>query len=138
MSFAFQKVEPKGTPGVAQPDGSAPQGGGSSQGGGALGMLFPLLIMVPFLFLMFRRQKKEQAARSSLKKGDTVVSQSGLVGELIEMDEKLAKVKIAPGTTVRMLVTSISPLAADADKKADAADKDLKDLKDAKVAAEKK
>jgi preprotein translocase subunit YajC len=136
VSFAFQKVEPKGSPGVAQPDG-APQQSGPA-GGGALGMLFPLLIMVPFLFLMFRRQKKEQAARSSLKKGDTVVSQSGLVGELIEMDEKLAKVKIAPGTTVRMLVTSISPLAADADKKADAADKDLKDLKDAKVAAEKK
>ena len=137
MSFAFQKVEPKGTPGVAQPDGSAPQGGGSSQGGGALGMLFPLLIMVPFLFLMFQRQKKEQAARSSLKKGDTVVSQSGLIGELMEMDEKVAKVKIAPGTTVKMLVTSISPIAPEADKKA-AADKDLKDLKDAKVAAEKK
>ncbi len=136
MSFAFQKVEPKGAPGVAQPDGAAPQGG-SSTGGGALGMLFPLLIMVPFLFLMFRRQKKEQAARSSLKKGDTVVSQSGLVGELMEMDEKIAKVKIAPGTTVRMLVTSISPMAAEADKKA-ADDKDLKDLKDAKVAAEKK
>ena len=138
MSFAFQKVEPKGTPGVAQPDGSqsAPSGGGA--GGGALGMLFPLLIMVPFLFLMFRRQKKEKEARSSLKKGDTVVSQSGLIGELMEMDEKLAKVKIAPGTTVRMLVSSISPLGAEPEKKTDAADKDLKDLKDAKVAAEKK
>ena len=101
-------------------------------------MLFPLLIMVPFLFLMFRRQKKEKEARSSLKKGDTVVSQSGLIGELMEMDEKLAKVKIAPGTTVRMLVSSISPLGAEPEKKTDAADKDLKDLKDAKVAAEKK
>ena len=138
MSFAFQKVEPKGSPGVAQSDGASPSSGGSAAGGG-LSMLFPLLIMVPFLFLMFRRQKKEKEARSSLKKGDTVVSQSGLVGELMEMDEKLAKVKIAPGTTVRMLVTSISPMVTEADKKAaDAADKDLKDLKDAKVAAEKK
>jgi preprotein translocase subunit YajC len=137
VSFAFQKVEPKGTPGVAQPDGTPPQSGGSSAGGG-LSMLFPLLIMVPFLFLMFRRQKKEQQARSSLKKGDTVVSQSGLIGELMEMDEKVAKVKIAPGTTVKMLVTSISPMNAEADKKAADAEKDLKDLKDAKVAAEKK
>ncbi len=137
MSFAFQKVEPKGNPGVAA-DGSAPQGAAPSSAGGGMQLLFPLLIMVPFLFLMFRRQKKEAAARSSLKKGDTVVSQSGLIGELMEMDEKVAKVKIAPGTTVKMLVTSISPLASPADKKDDAADKDLKDLKDAKVAAEKK
>lgn len=143
MSFAFQKVEPKGSPGVAQPDGQqAPPAGGSSSGGGALGMLFPLLIMVPFLFLMFRRQKKEQQQRSSMKKGDMIVSQSGLVGELIEMDERFAKVKIAPGTTVKMLVTSLSPLGPDPDKKKAeaAADADLKDLKDAKVAgaAEKK
>jgi len=137
VSFAFEPTTPKATtPGVAQPDAPAPSGGGG--GGGALGMLFPLLIMVPFLFLMFRRQKKEASARASLKKGDNVVSQSGLVGELIEMDERFAKVKIAPGTTVKMLVSSISPIDT-SDKKAEAAaDKDLKDLKDAKVAAEKK
>ena len=101
-----------------------------------MSMLLPLLIMVPFLFLMFRRQKKEQALRSSLKKGDRVVSQSGLIGELIEADERIAKVKIAPGTTVQILMTSLSPLV-DAAKKAED-DKDLKDLKDAKVAADAK
>jgi preprotein translocase subunit YajC len=93
--------------------------------------------MVPFLFLMFRRQKKEQEARGKLKKGDTVVSQSGLIGELIELDERFAKVKIAPGTTVKMLISSIGPLDTQADKKA-APDKDLKDLKEAKASAEKK
>jgi preprotein translocase subunit YajC len=138
VSFAHEPNFAKATPGVAQPDQpSAPQGGGGGAGGGAFGLLFPLLIMVPFLFLMFRRQKKEAEQRKSLKKGDTVVSQSGLVGELMEMDERFAKVKIAPGTTVKMLITSISPLDT-AEKKADQADKDLKDLKDAKVAAEKK
>src|SRR5262249_12504167 len=111
--------------------------GGGGAGGGAIGFLFPLLIMVPFLFLMFRRQKKEQEQRSKLKKGDTVVAQSGLIGELMEMDERIAKVKITPGTTVRMLRTSLAPLDAAADKKADA-DRDLKDLKEAKIAAEKK
>jgi preprotein translocase subunit YajC len=97
-------------------------------------MLLMLLIMVPFLFLMFRRNKKEQEARAKLKKGDRVVSQSGLVGELIEMDERFAKVKIAPGTTVQMLTSSLGPLEAAGEKKSDA----LKDLKDAKVATEKK
>lgn len=138
MSFAFQNVQPKGTPGTAQPD-SAPQApsGGAGANSSAFGMLLPLAIMVPFLFLMFRRQKKEAQQRASLKKGDNVVSQSGLVGELMEMDERFAKVKIAPGTTVKMLVSSISPIDT-AEKKTGATDKDLKDLKDAKVAAEKK
>jgi preprotein translocase subunit YajC len=139
VSFAFQNVTPKGNPGVAQPDGPPPQqgGGGGGSSGSAFSLLFPLLIMVPFLFLMFRRQKKEQEARGKLKKGDTVVSQSGLVGELMELDERFAKVKIAPGTTVKMLVSSIGPLDAQADKKAEP-DKDLKDLKEAKASAEKK
>jgi preprotein translocase subunit YajC len=98
--------------------------------------MLPLLIMVPVIFMMFRRQKKEQALRGSLKKGDRVVSQSGLVGELIEMDERLAKVKIAPGTTVQMLATSLSPLDPVTAKPA--SDKALADLKDAKIAADKK
>jgi len=139
VSFAFQNVPPKGNPGVAQPDNPQQQGGssgGGGAGGGAFSLLFPLLIMVPFLFLMFRRQKKEQEARGNLKKGDTVVSQSGLVGELIELDERFAKVKIAPGTTVKMLVSSIGPL--DTTKKDAEPDKDLKDLKEAKASAEKK
>ena len=138
MSLAFQNVPPKATPGVAQPDApQQPQGGSSGGGGGAFGLLFPLLIMVPFLFLMFRRQKKEQEARGKLKKGDTVVAQSGLIGELIDLDDRFAKVKIAPGTTVKMLVSSIGPLDTAADKKAQS-DKDLKDLKEAKASAEKK
>lgn len=132
---SLQNVLPKaGTPGVAAapaapaagPGAAAPQ---ASPPGGGLMMLLPLLIMVPFLLLTFRRQKKEQEARGKLKKGDRVVSQSGLIGELVEMDEKIAKVKIAPGMTVQMLASSLS--AAEAPKKDD-------DVKDAKLATEKK
>jgi len=96
-----------------------------------------VLMFVPILFLMFRRNKKEQEARSKLKKGDRIASTSGLVGELIEMDEKFAKVKLGPGNTVTMLTSSLQPLdvAAPAAK---TDDKDLKDLKEAKAAADKK
>jgi preprotein translocase subunit YajC len=135
--FSFQQVAPKaGSPGVvsdAPPTGGAPQ---AAPPGGGLMMFLPFLMLVPFLFLMFRRNKKEAEQRSKLKKGDRVVSQSGLVGELIEMDERLAKVKIAPGTTVQMLTNSLSPL--DVAAPASSADKDLKDLKDAKAADAKK
>jgi preprotein translocase subunit YajC len=133
-----QNVQPNApTPGVAAP--SAPVGGAQQappQGGGLI-MLLPILMLLPFFFLMFRRNKKESEARGKLKRGDRIASQSGLVGELVDIDERFAKVKLAPGTTVTMLASSISPLV----EPAAATEKDssaLKDLKEAKAAGDKK
>jgi preprotein translocase subunit YajC len=131
-----QQVGAKGAAPATDPGAGAagaPPPAAGPPGGGII-MFLPLLLLVPFLLLSFRRQKKEQEARGKLKKGDQVVSQSGLVGELMEMDERFAKVKIAPGTTVKMLLTSVSPL----DATAPATDDKLKDLKDAKTATDKK
>lgn len=140
--LSLQNVQPKaGTPGVAQ-DAPPPSGGGggSPPPGSALVSFLPFLILIPFFFLMFRRQKNEQAARSKLKKGDKVVSSSGLIGELVELDERIAKVKIAPGTTVQMLPSSISPFGATAETAAKKDEKkdEAKDTKDVKAAADKK
>lgn len=136
FAFTLQQVGAKGAPAAADPGAAASGGAQGSPPGGGLMFFLPLIMLVPFLFLSFRRQKKEQEARGKLKKGDRVVSQSGLVGELMETDERFAKVKIAPGTTVTMLVSSISPLEATAE--ASKSDDKLKDLKDAKATAEKK
>lgn len=137
--LSLQQVAPKaGTPGVAQdPAGGAPGGAAAAgQSSSPIMMFLPFLIMIPFFFLMSRRQKKEQEARAKLKKGDQVVTQSGLIGELIETEERISKLKIAPGTTVRVLTSSLGPL--DAPASANKADADLKDLKEAKASADKK
>ena len=97
-----------------------------------LTMLLPFVLFIPIFFLMFRRQKKEADQRKSLKKGDKVVSSSGLVGELIDLDERIARVKIAPGTTVQMLANSISPLPGEPQEKL------APELKDAKAVSDKK
>ena len=136
-SLSLQQVAPKaGTPGVAQdpaaPGGSAGGAGAGQQQGSPIMMFLPFLIMIPFFFLMSRRQKKEQEARAKLKKGDQVVTQSGLIGELVETEEQISKLKIAPGTTVRVLTSSLGPLPA-APAKGEA---DLKDLKEAKATAD--
>lgn len=138
-SFSFQNVQPKsGTPGTAADP--APAGGGAAPAapptGSTLTMLLPFLILIPFLFMSFRRQKKEQEARKGLKKGDRVVSQSGLIGELVEMEDRVARVKIAPGTTVQVLASSLSTF--ETAPAASKTDKELADLKDAKAAADKK
>lgn len=141
MSFSFfQQVQPKaGTPGVADPGAAAPAGAPpqAAPPGSMITMLLPFLILVPFLFMSFRRQKKEQEARGKLKKGDRVVTNAGLIGELVDMDDRVAKVKIAPGTTVQVLATSLSSFdAASSEKKS--SEKELEDLKEAKATADKK
>lgn len=112
-------------------------------GGGWISFL-PILMILPVFFLMSRRNKKEAEARGSLKKGDQVAS-GGLVGELIEMDERFAKVKVGPGITVKMLASSLMPLdpvkvedkekAADKNEKSDKSDKSTKSEKPAAAAA---
>jgi preprotein translocase subunit YajC len=133
-----QNVQPKaGTPGVAvdpgagSTPGSAPPGGGSPIAG-FMPILMMLVIFVPFFLLMSRRQKKERAARESLKKGDRVMTNAGLVGELVDIDDALAKVKIAPGVTVQIVANTVTPFVSPADKAT------AKELKEAKAVSEKK
>ena len=133
----FQQVAPKaGTPGTVQetapaPPGGAPAGQPPPPGPSPMSsMLFMALMFVPFLWLMFRRQKKEQSARASLKKGDRVMTQAGLVGELVEMGEQVSKLKIAAGVTIEVLSSSVSPFPTVVKKDEVKAD--------AKVATEKK
>ncbi len=90
--------------------------------------LMMLVIFVPFFFLMNRKQKKESQARASLKKGDRVMTNAGLIGELMEHDDRVARVKIAPGVTVQIVANTVSPFT----EPEKAASKDLKE------AAEKK
>jgi preprotein translocase subunit YajC len=96
-------------------------------------ILLMLVVFIPFFFMMSRRQKKEQQARAALKKGDRVMTNSGLIGELIETDDRIAKVKIAPGVNVQMVANTISPFSAEVAEKAPA-----KELKEAKAGSDKK
>ncbi|HEX3769575.1 MAG TPA: preprotein translocase subunit YajC [Polyangiaceae bacterium] len=130
-----QNLPPKavngpGTPVVAQ-DASTPTASGGASQSPLSGFIMPLMmlvIFVPFFFLMNRKQKKEEKARASLKRGDRVMTNAGLIGELVETDDRIAKVKIAPGVTVQIVANTVTPFA----EPEKAAAKDLKE------AAEKK
>jgi len=88
--------------------------------------IFLMLLFVPFIFMMWRRNKKETEARSKMKKGDKVVA-GGMVGEIIDVDERFAKVKVAPGVTVQVVANMMTPL--DSAVPAPAPTKDAKDDK---------
>lgn len=94
-----------------------------------MGLPFMMLMFVPLILVMLwqsrSQAKKQEQAVSSLKKGDRVVTQSGLVGRLAEVDNRYAKVEIAPGVKVTILRTSlVGRDTEDSAKKDDAAKKD--------------
>lgn len=69
-------------------------------------LLFGVLIF--FMFWSSRsQQKKQQKLLSDLKKGDRVVTQSGLLGKLAEVGDRIVKVEIAPGVKAEMLKSSL-------------------------------
>jgi len=76
-----------------------------------MGMLFPILLLLPVILLLLwssrSQQKKQQAALAALKKGDRVVTQSGLVGKLLELGDRYAKVEVAPGVKVEILKSGL-------------------------------
>ena len=77
-----------------------------------MGGMLPILIMViPLLLLMFwssrSQSKKQEKALADLKKGDRIIVQGGMVGKFIEMDNKVAKIEIAPGVKIDVLRSGI-------------------------------
>jgi preprotein translocase subunit YajC len=74
--------------------------------------MLPMLIMVvPLVLLMLftsrSNSKKQKKILESLQKGDRVIMQGGLVGKLVEIGDRLAKVELAPGMKVEVLKSGL-------------------------------
>jgi preprotein translocase subunit YajC len=112
-AFALQQVAPppgaQPQAGTAPPPPAGPPPGAEPPG---MGLGFMLLMMLPLLFIMFwlprSQQKKQAAAIGALKKGDRVLTQAGLVGKLVEIGDRYAKVEVAPGVSVQVLRSSLA------------------------------
>lgn len=89
-------------------------GSGGGQGGGIAAFIPLILIVVVFYFLLIRpqqkRQKEQKAMISALRKGDKVVTTSGIFGTIVGMDDQENKVvlKIAENVKVEFLKSSIA------------------------------
>ena len=76
------------------------------QGGSASFILMMVAIFAVMWFFMIRPQRKQQKElqqfRSSLKKGDKVVTVGGIYGEIVEVNEKTALIKVDGDTKLRV------------------------------------
>ncbi len=84
-----------------------------AQGGSPLGsMLIPLVLMfVIFYFLLIRPQQKKQKQHQdmlqSVRKGDKVVTSSGLYGVVVKVTEKDVVLEVADKVNLRFTIGSI-------------------------------
>ena len=126
--LAYQTV-PSGD-GAVQVPGSAPAEGVPSAAPQGPDMTLMLLMFVPLILFMFwqsrSQSKKQEQAVSSLKKGDRVVTQSGLIGKLLELDKRYAKLELGPGMKVQVLRTALAGRDTEDAAKSSAASKDKK------------
>jgi len=89
-------------------------GNGGGQGGGIAAFLPLIAIVVIFYFLLIRPQTKRQREHkmmvSTLRKGDKVVTNSGMFGTIVGMDDKENKVvlKVADNVKIEFLKSSIA------------------------------
>lgn len=82
----------------------------SSSGG--LGLIFPLLMLAVFYFFFMRPQMKKQkeqgAFANELKKGDEVVTASGIIGQINKIEGNIVTSELDSKTFIRMFASSIS------------------------------
>lgn len=76
-------------------------------------MLIPLLLMgAVFYFLLIRPQQKQakehQKLLTGLKKGDEVVTQGGLLGSVVQVEDRTVTLDVGSGTKVRVLKANIA------------------------------
>ena len=97
------------TPAFAQAAGGAPTGGPQD----LLIQFLPLIaLVVLFYFLMIRpqqrRMKTHQQAIAAIKRGDTVVLPSGVIGKVVRVEDAEVGVEIATGVTVKVVKAMVS------------------------------
>ncbi len=86
---------------------SAPGGEGGKGAGGGLGLFMPMiLVFLIFYFLLIRpqakQQKKHAAMLSEVKRGDEVVTASGIFGKITSVTDATVGVEIAENVRIKL------------------------------------
>ena len=91
----------------------------SGEGGGIQSFIFPILIIGVFYMFFIRPQMKRQKElknfRSSLAKGDKVITTGGIFGKISDVKEDSLVIEISEGVKIRVdknsVVKDVSDLA---------------------------
>jgi len=115
------KTDSKTTQTQGDPNQEKPKENGSGGSSWISTLIFFGVMIVIFYLLIFRPQSKKakehQSLVSSLKKGDDIVTNSGIFGKILGVAETTATIEIAQGVKVKMLKSQIAGLQKDQEAK---------------------
>lgn len=88
----------------------------------SIGLFLPLiLIMVIFYFLMIlpaqRRQKKTQQMLKNLKTGDKVITNGGIFGTIVGLEDDAVQLRIADQVKIKVTRSAVAGLQPEAAQK---------------------
>jgi len=96
-------------------------GGGSSSSGTLMSLIPFVLIFVIFYFLLIlpqqKRQKQQKALLEALKKGDKVITGSGIWGTVTNLGKETVTLQIADSAKIRIQREHIARLRRDDEDK---------------------
>jgi preprotein translocase subunit YajC len=96
-------------------------GGGGSNSGTILSLVPFVLIFVIFYFLLIlpqqKRQKQQKTMLDDLKKGDKVITASGIWGTVANLGKETVTLQIADNTKIKIQKEHIARVRADEDDK---------------------
>lgn len=112
------QVETSAAPATGAPPGTPPAGARPPQGcGGPEQLLFMLGMLVLFYFLLIRPQQKRAKQHKqmveSLKRGDSVITSSGIYGRIQSVDGNVLTIEIAKGVQIKILKGYVGGVAND-------------------------
>ena len=106
MTLSLAIVLAAAAPAVAATNTAAAGGGGGLMDQ-VVSMAPLLLIVVAGYFLLFRpqqqRAKQHQTMVAALKRGDTVVLSSGIIGKVVRVEDKELGVEIAQNVSIKVV-----------------------------------
>ncbi len=105
------------TPAFAHAAGSAAQGA-SPFGDPSMFIMLAGMLVLGYFFIFrpqSQRAKQHKAMLSQMKRNDTVVLSSGLIGKITRVEETEVMVEIATGVNVRVVKSMISEVRAKGD-----------------------
>lgn len=88
---------------------------------GDLGLLLPLLILLPLLLITFRGRKQQKAfarTQERIAPGLDVVTTAGLYGRVLEVDGGVVVLEVADGVRLRWAKGAIGGIITPADQPA--------------------
>ncbi|MBK4215181.1 preprotein translocase subunit YajC [Paracoccus caeni] len=96
------------------------QAAGASGGAAAFAQFIPLVLIFAIMyFLMIRPQQKRMKQHremvATLKKGDQIVTQGGIIGKVASVRDDELEVEIATGVKVRLTRGSVSQVLSKTD-----------------------